>query len=565
MGLYTFIIKKTQPVFAGINYWIIASMAIGFGYLLMGLRGSIPNSISILVSNDLFVLAGFLRIIGLNKFFNKPMQLKLVATIVVTIVLYTLGLGYFTYFFDNIYLRTILIGICISTLSVYTGILLLNNIPAKGRYVYYFVSGTFFTFAFIFIFRIVGWVFFPSVRGLFVTGFVNTIQFMSSMAIDILWTTMFFVIHNQRLNMQLQESEEKFRTIFEENSSALAIIEPDTSIAMVNDEYTRLSGYTKEEVKGLSWTTQITEEDLERLKEYNRNRLSNTGDAPEKYEFSFYKKTGEKVHALMSIALIPGINNIIASFTDITERKKTELQLQQMANELKVLNANKNLFFSIMAHDLKNPFNTIILLSDLLLENPDINSSAKNKTDVGIINSLSRQTYYLLEDLLSWVKSQDGKMKPKPSEFNLIALIHEAVEKESVHLSEKKITIVSPVGQMIVYVDEFMVNTIIRNLITNAIKYTHRGGKIEISVKPDSRYITVTITDNGIGIKEENISKLFTITEKLITRGTENERGNGLGLILCTEFVEKLGGSIWVDSEFGKGSSFSFTIPQKNR
>ena len=388
---------------------------------------------------------------------------------------------------------------------------------------------------------------------------------MSNMAIDISWATMFFVIHNQRLNMQLQESEAKFRTIFEENSSAIAIIEPDTSIAMVNDEYTKLSGYTKEEVKGLSWTTQITEEDLERLKEYNRKRLSNTSDAPEKYEFSFYKKNGEKIYALMSIALIPGINKIIASFTNITERKKTELQLQQMASELKVLNANKNLFFSIMAHDLKNPFNTISLLSDLLLEDPIINSSAKIKTDVATINSLSRQTYYLLEDLLSWVKSQDGKMKPKPSEFDLIALIHEAVEKAGAHSMEKNITIVSPVGQNIIYADVFMVNTIIRNLITNAIKYTHRGGKIEISVKPDSRYNTVTITDNGIGIKEENIPKLFTIAEKLITRGTDNERGNGLGLILCTEFVEKLGGSIWVDSEFGKGSSFRFTIPLESQ
>ena len=151
MGLYTFIIKKTQPVFAGIDYWVIASLFIGFGYLFMGLRGTIPNFVSIIVGNNLFALAGFLRIIGLNKFFNKPVQLKLMVTIVATIFLFSLGLAYLTYFFDSIYLRTILIGICLSTLSVYTGILLLNNIPAKGSMFIILFQERFSLFSVIFI------------------------------------------------------------------------------------------------------------------------------------------------------------------------------------------------------------------------------------------------------------------------------------------------------------------------------------------------------------------------------------------------------------------------------
>lgn len=563
MGLYIFIIKKTQQVFAGIDYWIIASLAIGFGYLLLALRGSIPIAISILLGNILFLMAGFLRIIGLKKFFNNPIRNSFLIFSITFLLFYTSVLGFFTYIIDTIYVRTLLIGISLSGLSIYTGILLIKNIPAKSKYVYYFTASTFFSFALIFIYRITGWVFFPSARGLFTSSYINSIQFMSSMVIDISCTTMFFVIHNQRLNFLLKESEEKFRTIFEKNSSAMAIIEADSSIAMVNDEYTKLSGYSNEEVKGSSWTKQITEEDLLRLMEYNKNRLNCSGDAPEKYEFSFYKKNGEKVYALISVALIPGMNKIIASFIDITDRKNTELQLEQMANELKILNANKNLFFSIMAHDLKNPFNNIILLSEMLLQEPALKEEPRIKNNIGTINIVSKQTYYLLEDLLSWVKSQDGKIIIKPKNLDVIKVIDEVVEKARVESFEKNIAIVAPKGEYIAYADLFMLTTILRNLITNAIKYTHKGGRIEILVESNDRLITISIADNGVGIKKENISKLFSIAEKFTTRGTENEKGSGLGLILCAEFVDKLGGTIWVESEVEKGSIFKFTLPLK--
>jgi PAS domain S-box-containing protein len=141
-------------------------------------------------------------------------------------------------------------------------------------------------------------------------------------------------IERRRAEETLRESEEKFRTLFVNNSSAIAIIEPDTTISMVNDAYCQMSGYTEQEVIGMSWTKQIPPDDLERLQEYNRRRLINPQDAPEKYEFSFFGKSGEIKHALMSVSLIPSMRKIIASFTDITERKRTEAALQQRLIEL---------------------------------------------------------------------------------------------------------------------------------------------------------------------------------------------------------------------------------------
>jgi len=329
MGLYTYIIKKTHPVFFGINYWITSNLFIGLGYLFVALRGVIPNVISILFSNDLFAFAGFIRIVGLNNFFNKQMHSKKVIAFLLAIAFYTVVIGFFTYYIDSIYIRVIIAGFFLSFLSIYTGILIINNAPAKAKKVYYFTSCTFFAFAFVFLLRVVGWILFPSIREMFISVFFNSVQFGSSMVIDIAWTTMFFVIYNQRLTYKLIESEEKFRIIFEKNTSAIAILELDTSISMVNEEYTRLSGYSNEEIIGHSWAKYIVAEDLPRLHEYYQNRLNNI-EAPEKYEFSFYKKTGEKMYAIMSVAVVPGIKQIISSITNITERKKAELQLQQM-------------------------------------------------------------------------------------------------------------------------------------------------------------------------------------------------------------------------------------------
>ncbi|MCK9617228.1 MAG: PAS domain-containing sensor histidine kinase [Lentimicrobiaceae bacterium] len=360
----------------------------------------------------------------------------------------------------------------------------------------------------------------------------------------------------------LRESEEKFRAIFENNSSALAIIEPDTTISMVNDAYCLMSGYSHEEVVGMSWTLHIPPGDLERLKEYNRIRLTNPNEAPDKYEFMFYHKNGKIKHGLMSVAMIKSYRKIIVSFTDITERKQNELELLKYSEELKESNATKDKFFSIIAHDLKSPFNSIIGFSELLMENYREYSEKEIEDSLNTIKKSSRQAYDLLENLLVWARSQTGKIDFRPETFALSQDISNTLAIARSIAGKKNIQIINNIQEpCLVYADKNMLNTILRNLLANAIKYTPRNGSIIIDCRQRNGNIEFLVKDNGIGIPKQNIGQLFRIDSKYSTPGTEKEQGTGLGLILCREFVEKHGGKIWAESEEGKGSAFSFTLP----
>jgi PAS domain S-box-containing protein len=620
---------------------------------------------------------------------------------------------------------------------------------------------------------------------------------------------------SERKHMEeaLRISEEKFRAIFKNNSAALAIIEPDTTIAMVNDAYCQMSGYSENEVVGMSWIQQIPPEDLERLKEYNRRRLINPEDAPNKYEFKFYKKNGEIRYGLMSIAMIDSNRKIIASFTDITERKRVEAELTmakeraeesekrfhslfenmiegfayckmifenespvdfiylevndafepltglknvtskkvsevipglrhidtelfqifgrvaltgnperfemfveslndwysisvyspqkeyfvavfdviterkraekalwesnelnksllqtipfgidivdehgnilfvgenfekhfgrdaigqkcwnlyrddrsqcvdcpllaginigktaiyesrgvlggkifqishtgmmfhgkkaileifqditdrkqaeeklvQLNHQLKELNATRDKLFSIIAHDLKSPFGSILGFSEILQENLRNYDIEKSEKILDHIKSSAKNTIILLENLLSWAKTQTGQNAFNPKKIRLLPIIQETVTLLDSSAKIKNISLThSQSDDIVAFADQNMLQTILRNLISNSIKFTNAEGKVDIDAIPGQNQIEITISDNGVGMNEKALKKLFKIDTNTTTYGTANEKGSGLGLVICKEFVEKHGGKIWVESDLGKGSKFHFTLP----
>jgi signal transduction histidine kinase/ligand-binding sensor domain-containing protein len=230
--------------------------------------------------------------------------------------------------------------------------------------------------------------------------------------------------------------------------------------------------------------------------------------------------------------------------------------------ELHELNASKDKFFSIIAHDLKNPFNTIIGFSEILKGELSTRDFQNCEKYAGMINISAVQTLRLLENLLDWANSQRGKIVFKPEQLNLCALIRDEVDNLIDFAAGKNIKILSLCSDdLIIFADRNMIKTVIRNLISNSIKFTPRNGKVEVSAKNTEKNIDITVTDSGIGMSRETISKLFRIDGNLSTPGTEQERGTGLGLILCKEFVNKHGGRIWVESEPEKGSTFKIVIP----
>jgi signal transduction histidine kinase len=242
------------------------------------------------------------------------------------------------------------------------------------------------------------------------------------------------------------------------------------------------------------------------------------------------------------------------------ERQRDELDKQK--KELEELNATKDKFFTIIAHDLKNPFNTVIGLSELLVERFETYDSKKIKEFVKQIHKFSNNAFNLLEDLLEWAKSQTGRMEVKLSKTDLFELAVENINLFRATAQEKGVNLLFNVdiGTYAV-IDKNMISTVLRNLVSNAIKFTKEGGKINIETNKINNFIEVSVSDTGVGISEENRKRIFEIDNNISTLGTNDEVGTGLGLIIVREFVEKNGGTIKVESTEGVGSCFSFKIP----
>lgn len=259
------------------------------------------------------------------------------------------------------------------------------------------------------------------------------------------------------------------------------------------------------------------------------------------------------------------IRKVHGAFQDISEYKRAEKKLKETEASLRELNATKDKFFSIIAHDLRSPFNSILGFSDILEKQIQENDYENIEKYSQIINKSSVVAIDLLSDLMDWSLSQTGTMEFRPEDIDLVELIREITKLLNYSALQKSITIHSELpNNILVSADKARISSILRNLISNAIKFTKSGGEIIISSIQQLDKIIVSVTDNGVGINPESIKKLFRIDGNYSTIGTQNEKGTGLGLILCKNFIETHGGEIWVESELGKGSTFRFTIPQKN-
>jgi len=252
-----------------------------------------------------------------------------------------------------------------------------------------------------------------------------------------------------------------------------------------------------------------------------------------------------------------------AVFRDVTDWRTAEKSLRKSESELREANAAKDKFFSIIAHDLKNPFTSIQGLSELLLKDYEGYDKEEVLTLIKMINDASRQTHNLLENLLNWSRAQTGRMSIEPTGINIhdsIELIFSLYEGNS---REKNLLMLNKVNAGTqAYGDANMVPTILRNLISNAIKFTKPRGKITVSAKIHRDFMDISVNDTGIGIPEDMHEKLFRIEENVTRTGTANEEGTGLGLVLCKEFAEKNNGSIKVNSKPGKGSTFILRLPR---
>jgi len=364
----------------------------------------------------------------------------------------------------------------------------------------------------------------------------------------------------------LRKSEEKFRNIFETSGIGMAILGPDGQFTKVNGAFCEIMGYSDVEIIGTNFRDITHPGDLEKSVELTKEMLKNESLESGALEKRYFRKNDEVVWALTTLSLIRDGEGkplfFIAQIQDITKRKKYEEQLLKYTDDLKTINAAKDKFFSIISHDLRTPFNSLLGITEYISQSYDDMSPKEIKESVTNIYLSSQKVYNLILNLFEWTRIQTGRFDTDQTKIDIRENIEEIIHlyKDSAEL--KNISLLHDSSEEIfAHADKYMFETVLRNLITNAIKFTPHGGRVSVSTIEKGNLAEVAVTDNGVGISEENQKKLFKIDTQFKTVGTADEKGTGLGLILCKEFVEKNGGTISVDSKEGKGTKFIFTLP----
>jgi PAS domain S-box-containing protein len=359
------------------------------------------------------------------------------------------------------------------------------------------------------------------------------------------------------------ETIKKLTAAIEQSPIMILIANKEGTIEYVNPAFSQITGFTYEEAVGnypnILSSGEVNVHIYRELWQTILNGQIWRGELPNK------KKNGEMYwESLVISPILDEKNNIthfVAIMEDISKRKIIEDALHQREEALHHANVTKDKFFSIIAHDLKNPFNAILGFSSLLMAEYDNITDAEKRSYIENITMAANTTYRLLENLLEWSRTQTGKIKFVPANFDLNAVINEIMNLHQTQASRKGIKLISEVPfNTMVFADKNMVRTVLRNLFSNAVKFS-ASGEVRISARQVKNMTEVCITDKGVGIPEEGLEKLFRLDEQYLADGTEYEKGTGLGLILSKEFITKHGGKIWAESKKNVGSKFYFTLP----
>lgn len=363
----------------------------------------------------------------------------------------------------------------------------------------------------------------------------------------------------------IDNNKELFRLAFENANIGMCLVDLKGNMFKVNEEMVNIFGYSAQELEKMN-VNDITHPDYMNISPLFIRQAAEGVLSHSIFEKKYFHKNGGLVICIVTSSVVYGVNNkasfFISHVQDITDKKNAERILLDQKEELQKLNAEKDKFFSIIAHDLMNPFSSIVGFSDLLAE--FVNE--KKYDDVGkysaIIQDSSQRALSLLKNLMEWAQSKTGRMEFNPVRFEIIDLINETELLFSDLAKQKTISIIKKIPQQTtIFADWNMLSTVLRNLVSNAIKFTKPGGEIVISFTDKQDEFFFSICDNGVGISKNRIEKLFNLDGSYSTNGTNQEKGTGLGLILCKEFIEKHNGKIWVESTEDKGSNFKFTIP----
>ena len=379
----------------------------------------------------------------------------------------------------------------------------------------------------------------------------------------------------KKINEELFEAREKYRLLAENISDVIWVLNlTHNKMTYVSPSCIHLTGFTVEEALQLNIDNSIENDSAENVKLLIPELVNEFLQNPKQIQYKTIEirqkcKDGKYIWVESTLHLQQASNGdieVMGVSRNIENRKKLEVEILEKNENLVELNTMKDKFFSIIAHDLRNPFVGIRGISEIM-ETTLLEEEQKNFSQLLQITKMIKETSNsaldLLGNIVEWAKSQTGEISVSPKNLSMESIFSSAYEVVRGNALKKNITIEKRISENdIVYADTMLVNTILRNLLTNAIKFTNANGKIIVSAEQKDTFFEISVIDSGVGIDPNNFHKIFRIDSKFSLPGTEKERGSGLGLILCKEFVEKQGGKIWVESELGKGSKFIFTLPR---
>ncbi len=357
---------------------------------------------------------------------------------------------------------------------------------------------------------------------------------------------------------ELEEKTKEINMFFSNSIDLLCIATMDGVFKRINQEWEKTLNYKLSEFEGKKLLDFVHPDDVSETLTVLQTLKSNS------YYESFINrlKCYDGTYRFIEWKFYTLNNLIFSAARDITQRIQDEEEIKRKNDELIKTNIEKDKFFSIIAHDLKSPFNGLLGLSEMLADEVDQFSIEDIQKVAKSMKTSATYLFKLLENLLEWSRMQRGVMKNIPVNCQLTAFFDQAISLNSTLISNKDLTINNniPIDYQ-VSADEHMLNSVLRNLLSNAIKFSKSNGNILINaMKITDKLTHISIKDKGIGISQDDIKTLFKIDSISSSPGTDGETGTGLGLVLCKEYIERNGGKIWIDSELGKGTTINFTL-----
>ncbi|TGL00842.1 PAS domain-containing sensor histidine kinase [Leptospira bouyouniensis] len=559
--------KKLRMVKA----WSLATLLQGFGWIVMGaLRGQIPDWISISFGNTFIFLSILSYDVIIVNLFGKKSNWKI--GVFFAVVLFVTLAFYQVSTFPQQYR--------ISILSLFPSIQFLLTAKTifvenrkqrlTGNFIFYL-----FLFSGLFLFgRSLVYTFtdVASTQIAFGKGPIQDITYLFFYVISVLLTFGFLLMCIDIFIKGQIQDEEKYKSLAENSTDIIWVWNFDLEkFTYVSPSIAQVAGYSIKEASNIHISDTFTKDTYLQFKELLIPRMIDFRNSnmkiPYAYELEQLRKDGSTIWIEANTVFQKNQNSeieLLGVSRDIDGRKKSEREMNRYFKELQLLNYTKDKFFSIISHDLKGPIGGMNTFIGMILEDMETRSPKRMRNDLNILYQSSGEVYALLENLLTWARSQTNEITFLPENVSVKTVVDTVISYFTFMTENKGIRIQNLIdNDIFVFADENMLETILRNLVSNAIKYSHVGGQVKISAEPIDGNVSIQVEDFGTGITDEIRSTFFQIDAKQKSMpGTLGERGTTLGLILCKEFIEKNHGKIFVQSEVGKGSKFFITLPK---